>query len=353
MIVAAYRPVLLAIGAALCGAALFLALGVPAGPLVGSTVAVTGLAAAGFSPKVPASLRNLGFTAIGVTLGAGVTTHFLSDVLRFPLSLLALSGTMIAVMLISSTVLKRFFAASSGTAVLATSPGALSYSLSLAADCPAAKIDIPFVMVLQSLRLLIITIILPPLVATIETGTGGRGAALAHHTLDFPVSIALIVVAAAGGYLFDRMRVPAAFLLAGVTISGFVHGVGWLDGRPSSILTFIGFSLAGAVIGARFASVTRTQLRDLFIAGLVVTSIALILSGLASYLVGRLLELPFGMVWVSFAPGGVEGMSAMALSLGYDPAYVATHHIFRLLLLLAILPLFVRGNGKPPAKTLP
>ena len=83
------------------------------------------------------------------------------------------------------------------------------------------------------------------------------------------------------------------------------------------------------------------------------TSIALILSGLASYLVGRLLELPFGMVWVSFAPGGVEGMSAMALSLGYDPAYVATHHIFRLLLLLAILPLFVRGNGKPPAKTLP
>ena len=55
-----------------------------------------------------------------------------------------------------------------------------------------------------------------------------------------------------------------------------------------------------------------------------------------------LLGLPFGQVWVSYAPGGVEGMSAMALSLGYDPAYVATHHIFRLLLIIAVLPLFMR-----------
>ena len=339
---AAYRPVLLALGAALGGATLFQALGVPAGPLVGSTIAVTGLAAGGLSPKVPATLRNLGFTAIGVTLGAGVTTHFLTDVLRFPASLLALTITMVAVMMISSTVLKRFFGVSGGTAVLATSPGALSYSLSLAADRPAAKIDIPFVMVLQSLRLLIITIALPPLVALVERGTGGGGAAFVRHTLSFPVSIVLIAVAAVGGYLFDRFRIPAAFLLAGVIISGLGHGIGWLEGRPSTILTFIGFSLAGAVIGARFASVTRAQLRDLFLAGLVATTIAVALSGFVSFFVAQLLGLPFGQVWVSFAPGGVEGMSAMALSLGYDPAYVATHHIFRLLLLIAILPAFMR-----------
>ena len=349
----AYRPVLLALGAALGGATLFQSIGVPAGPLVGSTIAVTALAAGGFSPKVPSTLRNLGYTTIGVTLGAGVTTHFLTDVLRFPASLIALTATMIAVMLISSTVLKRFFGTSGGTAILATSPGALSYSLSLAADRPAAKIDIPFVMVLQSLRLLIITIALPPLVAFVERGSGGDGTVLAHHALSFPVSIVLIAIAAAGGYCFERLRVPAAFLLAGVITSGLGHGIGWLEGRPSAILTFIGFSLAGAVIGARFASVTRTQLRDLFVAGLVVTTIAVALSGLASFFVAELLGLPFGQVWVSFAPGGVEGMSAMALSLGYDPAYVATHHIFRLLLLIAVLPAFMRVDQQrtltPPA----
>ncbi|TDH36268.1 AbrB family transcriptional regulator [Pseudohoeflea suaedae] len=341
--IASYRPVLLAIGAALCGAALFQALGVPAGALVGSTVTVTALSAAGFRLAVPARLRNLGFTAIGVTLGAGVTTHFFSDLMRFPVSLAALTVTMIAVLVISSNVLKRFFGVPAATAVLATSPGALSYSLSLAAERPWAKIDVSFVMVLQSLRLLIITVALPPLVALIDMGLGGEGVALtAAETLDFPTSILLIAIATVGGYLFERLRMPAAFLLAGVFVSGLGHGVGWLEGRPSQILTFIGFSLAGAVIGARFSSISRSELRRMFVAGLVVTTLAMIISGIISAGVAQLLDLPFGQVWVSFAPGGVEGMSAMALSLGYDPTYVATHHIFRLLLLILILPVFAR-----------
>ena len=37
-----------------------------------------------------------------------------------------------------------------------------------------------------------------------------------------------------------------------------------------------------------------------------------------------------------------EAMAAMALALGYDPAYVATHHLFRLLLLFMIVPFCLR-----------
>ncbi|MBO0904105.1 AbrB family transcriptional regulator [Jiella sonneratiae] len=342
------RPVVLALGAALIGAALFQAAGVPAGPLVGSTIAVTLLAACGLSPKVPKALRNLGFTTIGVTLGAGVTTHFLSDVLRFPASLLALTVTMIAVLFLSSSLLCRVFGTGRATAVLATSPGALSYSLSLAADRPQGEIDTSFVMVLQSLRLLIITVALPPLVALVEGEAGGGLATLARPTLALPASVALIALAAAGGLLLDRLRLPAAFLLSGVIISGLGHGIGWIEGRPSTFLTFVGFALAGAVIGARFAAVTRAQMRDLFAAGLLVTALAVALSGLVSLAVASWLGLPFGQVWVSFAPGGVEGMSAMALSLGYDPAYVATHHIFRLVLLLSILPMVIRRGPAAP-----
>ena len=62
--------------------------------------------------------------------------------------------------------------------------------------------------------------------------------------------------------------------------------------------------------------------------------------------VSRMLDLPFGQVWVSFAPGGVEGMSSMALALGYDPVYVATHHVFRILLLIAILPVLIGFSSR-------
>ena len=156
------------------------------------------------------------------------------------------------------------------------------------------------------------------------------------------MSFALIAASACLGAVASRFRLPAAHLLAGVLLSGLGHGVGLMEGRPAVILTFIGFSLAGAVIGSRFAKITLAEVRTLGASGLVATGVAIGFSGVISLAMAALLGLPFGQVWVSYAPGGVEGMSAMALSLGYDPAYVATHHIFRLLLIIAVLPLFMR-----------
>jgi len=50
-------------------------------------------------------------------------------------------------------------------------------------------------------------------------------------------------------------------------------------------------------------------------------------------------------VWVAFAPGGLEATSAVALSFGYDSAYVAAHHIIRILFLMLTLPLALRLFG--------
>ncbi|MDX1737159.1 MAG: AbrB family transcriptional regulator, partial [Alphaproteobacteria bacterium] len=52
--------------------------------------------------------------------------------------------------------------------------------------------------------------------------------------------------------------------------------------------------------------------------------------------------LPFGQLWVAFAPGGVEAMAAMAISLDFDPAFVAVHHLFRIIFLILILPIAVK-----------
>ena len=338
------RSTAIALAAALSGAALFSFLGVPAGALVGSTIFITIAAAARLKPSVPCLLRDLGFTTIGVTLGAGISPTFLSDLARFPLSLAALTFTILSVMVVSSFLLRRLFGADRATSVLATSPGALSYALSLSTESGKDSVDTKMVMVLQSLRLLLITILLPPVIALVDGASGHHAteAATQQHTLNLPVSFALIAASACLGAVASRFRLPAAHLLAGVLLSGLGHGVGLMEGRPAVILTFIGFSLAGAVIGSRFAKITLAEVRTLGASGLVATGVAIGFSGVISLAMAALLGLPFGQVWVSYAPGGVEGMSAMALSLGYDPAYVATHHIFRLLLIIAVLPLFMR-----------
>lgn len=348
--IASLSPIAYALGAAFLGAAVFSWLGAPAGALVGATLAVSVLAAFGVKLKIPNLLRNLGFTTIGVSLGAGITPHFLADILRYPASLSALTITVALVVTISGFVLKRFFGVTKASAILGTTPGALSYTLSLAHE-RREDADIGFIMVVQCLRLFVLTIFLPPAIALIDRAEGGGGAFIHRAALAMPQSLALIAVAAATGFVFEKLRVPAAFILGGMALSGAAHGLGLVNGSPAPLLTFIGFAMTGAIIGVRFSVISGAQLRQLLKAGLIVSFVTVTISGVISMIVSHLLALPLGQVWVSFAPGGVEAMSAMALSLGYDPAYVATHHIFRLILILVFLPVILRWIAGPLTKT--
>ncbi|GAB4353692.1 MAG: AbrB family transcriptional regulator [Oricola sp.] len=316
------------------GALAALFLGLPAAALLGSTFAVTAAALLRMAPALPNLLRDIGFCIIGVSLGSGVTPDIWSDIARWPLSIAMLAVTVLAVLLACGIVLKAMFARDTPSALLATAPGAMSYTLALATDRGA---DVRFVMVMQSLRLLLITMLLPPMIGF----AGGIGNAphvnLPH--LDYGDGAVLLLATFALGTAMARLRAPAPFILAGLAVSGFAHGTGYVSGRLADPVTFFGFSVTGAVIGARFAGITPAELKRLSLAGIVSTAVAVSISMVGAWSVSRLLDLPFGQTWVSFAPGGVEGMSSMALALGYDPVYVATHHVFRILMLIAILPL--------------
>ena len=334
-------PAALAAGAA--GAALLTWAGAPAAALVGSTVAVTALALLGGRPSVPAPLRDAAFATIGLTLGSGVTPDLMSDIARWPLSLVAMLVVLGALMAVSAWSLRALFGFDRATSLLATSPGALSYALVLASD---GRADLRAVTVLQGMRLFAITVLVPPLVAW---GGGEGPAPSAAAPAGVGASLLLLAVACAASLGLARLRVPAAFLLGGLAVSGAAHALGWVEGRPSPIVTASGFTVAGAVIGARFAGFGRGELRAMLVAGGVTSALAVALSFLLSWPVALWLGLPHGQVWVAFAPGGVEGMAAIGFSLGYDPVYVATHHIVRLLALFAVLPLLTRrAAGVPP-----
>jgi membrane AbrB-like protein len=122
-----------------------------------------------------------------------------------------------------------------------------------------------------------------------------------------------------------------------------------------------GFVITGSVIGARFTTIPLADIKRLVGGALAVVVVSSAVAALFAGLAAKFLGLPFGQVWVSYAPGGVEAMAAMALSLGYDSAFVATHHLFRIILLLFLLPVLLRlfrktdshistGENVPPAQ---
>lgn len=322
---------------ALCGAAIATVLGVPAAALVGGTLATTVASVLRLKPSVPKLLRNLAFAVIGGTLGSGITPHFLQDVQRYPVSLGFLAVSMVLTILLAGDCLRRWFGVSRATSVLATSPGAMTYSLSLAADGHG---DIRAIMVLQSVRLLLITVLMPPLLVLFGGMPGATGHAPA--VLGVVASLIVICLSAGGGYLMERFKAPAAWLLAGLIVSGIGHGLGLISGRFANSISFVGFTIAGAVIGSRFAGIGFGELKRLAWAGLASTGLAFGVSALVAFASAEITGIPFAQMWIAFAPGGVEGMSAMALAMNFDPVFVATHHIFRIVSLIVILPLMLK-----------
>lgn len=307
----------------------------PAAALVGAILAVSTASMFRLTVEIPSRLRNIAFAVIGCSLGSGITREALSQTSQWPFSLFALGVAVILMMIVCSWVLHRFFSQTAESALLSTSPGAFAYSLALAATGIG---DIRSIVVIQNIRLLMVTTLLPfvldtfgfePGHATALAVTGGTG------------SVIVIFVALAVGIGVSRWKIPASFLLAGMLVSGVGHYLGVVIGRPPDNIIFAGFAVTGSMVGARFSSIPLHDLKRLLLASLSIGLISGMVSVIFAIPVARILNIPFGQVFVAFAPGGVEAMAAMAIALGYDPAYVATHHLFRIFLLLFLLPVSI------------
>jgi membrane AbrB-like protein len=324
--------------AALGGGAAQLA-GVPAGALMGAVVASTLLARRRGGLGLPTGLRDLAFAAIGVSMGAGLGPETAAQLSRWPISLVLLLLSVVVTVVLSAWMLRRVAGMDRQTAVLASMPGALSAVLAAAEERGA---DLRAVLVLQSVRLLSITLLLPPLLVLLGRGAGGLAAPVPPPEMGWAWSALLLAGGWALGRPLARLRVPAPQVVAGVLLSGAAHLAGWTTGLLPGPLLFASFVLIGALIGTRMAGVTAAELRRLGGLGLIQTGLACAVALAAALLVVPLTGLPVDLVMVAFAPGGVEAMAAVALALGLDPLFVGLHHLTRIFALIGALPLVAR-----------
>lgn len=330
------------------GAAAAYAAALPAAALIGATIAVSAASFCRLPTRIPAWMRNMAFAAIGCSLGSGVDGELLELARQWPISLCGLILVMGGILYASSWILTTLFDQSPETALLASSPGALSYSLAIAATGVG---DARAIIVIQSIRLLSITTALPLVLDLLHLQHGGGGGTL-EQNITLAGTAGLFVLTMGFGFVINRYRIPAAYLIAGVVLSGILHFAGVVSGRSQTGFLVVGFIVTGSVIGARFTHIPLADIRRLITASFVVVLISSGIAAAFASLTARVLAIPFGQVWVAYAPGGVEAMAAMALALDYDPTFVATHHLMRIVLLICILPVLLRLYRQKTADSL-
>lgn len=342
MVMDSWQRPLKTFGIAAIGAGMTFALSFPAPFLTGPAIAVTLAGLVGIKTEaLPPRLRDVVFVILGLTIGQGVTPDVLGAIQTWPVTLAALAGSLIAIILIIPAILVRFWSMDAVTAFLASSPGHLSYVLGLS---EGVKADLRTVSIVQSIRVLALTLLVPVAV-TLAGQAPQQALKVPAETALLPLFV-MIVFAGFAGYLLQRLRLPAAYLIGGMLVSVVAHVTGLVSGVMSSWLAAAAFISLGGLIGSRFSGVTWLQLRHALGAGVLVTVLSVVLAAVFALIAHWITGMDLIAVLIAFAPGGLETMAAMSVILGIDPTFVASHHIARLLILTAIVPFFVlRGRG--------
>ncbi|MGN7292235.1 AbrB family transcriptional regulator [Rhizobium sp. SAFR-030] len=316
-------------------------LGLPAPYLVGPSACVTLGGLLGLRLAVPVLLRNAAFLSVGLSMGSGVTPEVLQAAAAWPASFAMVLVTTVLLLFVAYRILRNVFHYDGVTAMLAACPGHLSYVLSLAAGM---KSDLPSVGIIQSVRVLALTLLVPLIV---EVNGLATSETLGLPTAVGPLPLLLMALPAAIlGFGLLRLRVPAALLVGGMLVSSFAHLGGLVSGPIPQWLQIPVYVVLGSMIGTRFSGVALADLRRALVAGIAVTVLAGSVSASMALLVSTALDVPLAAALIAFAPGGLETMAAMAVIMHADPAYVGTHHILRLVFLSVLMPLVLARRSR-------
>ncbi|WP_439124569.1 AbrB family transcriptional regulator [Marivita sp.] len=328
-------PVIPTLIIGMAGAFLFHAIGFPAAFVTGAATAVAIAALLGMKTAMPPRLCDVVFLLIGVQIGSTVTPDVIEAALTWPISFLILTLTLVVILLLVPLSLRAFFGHTPATAFLASAPGHLTFVLGLSTEL---KADVPQVVLVQTVRVFLLTLLVPVLISF--WGVTGAGTFI-DQGISSAIELALTLgTALAVGLMFKRLSVPAPLLIGAMSASAVGHGSGLVTGVAPVWMTMGAFICMGALIGTRFGGIDKSLLRKAFLAGLFSTLSGCIIAAIGAYVAARLVGLPPAALFLAFAPGGVEVMAALAIETGLEPALVAAHHVFRLLVLGVLLPVF-------------
>lgn len=327
------------------GGALVAATGLPAGWLMGGAIAAAIAALSGVKVTMPNWLRDVTFVLTGLSMGASVAKDSLTMMLQWPVTLAALAVELILIIAMTGYLLRKLFGLDRGTAYLSSFPGHLSFVMSIAA---AGVGDPRQIIIMQVTRILLLTLCVPFGALLLPIGPYVVGADEAWVCWE---SLLLVTAACTvTGLVFMKLKVPAAFVLGAMATSITMKLAGLFDGRMPPPLLIVTFIMIGALIGSRFGGITMKEFRQAVVGGLAGTALTVAITTVVTIAILPLVDMPFGQIWLGLSPGGLEAMGALGIALGFDTAFIAAHHVARLLLLTVAIPVvavLVRSKEPP------
>ena len=244
----------------------------------------------------------------------------------------------------SSVYLQYFHGWDRTSAFLAGCPGALSQVTILAAEKGA---DVPAIAVVQTMRVIILTAALPMLLQI--TGIAPSPSQATSVVIASPLGLTELVAAAVAVALLLRwIKFPASWMFGAMIGSSLLHGAGLVEGTPAALAAR---HRAGRRRRADRGAVRAHEGQDAARAMSMPRSDRSWSRSQSRRCSSRssrcTTHVRFSDVIVAFAPGAMDAMLALALTLHIDPIFVGAHHLSRFVFVTIAMPGIVHLFGRP------
>lgn len=338
--------ILIGLATAALGAGVAVLLSLPLPWMIGALLATAVSKMAGSPGACHPAFRNGGQWVIGASLGF----YFTADMLRVIAVNLPfiVAGMLFALGLgaLGSLILRTLGGTDFKTAWFASSIGGAS-EMTLLAERYRARTDL--VASAHSLRMLMVVVIIP--FAFRALGIHGDQSAVPETVRIFDAAGMLILMAMTGamGYVFQRLRLPNAWVLGPLLVAGLLTSNGIVLSHLPTEVTNVGQLLIGWSLGDKFGpEFFRRAPRYLSVVAFSNT-VNIVLAFAFSYVLFLLSGIPFPTLVLGTSPGGIAEMAITAKVLMLGAPVVTSFHVVRMVfVLLVTAPLYrLLTRGEP------
>ncbi len=336
--------ILAALALGTLGGGAFHALALPLPWMLGALCVTMAAAVAGLPVRGPVRLRPAVVAVIGVLLGARFTPEVVAQAQAALLTLAILLVYLAAVAAVAVPWYRHVGRQDWTTAYCAGMPGGLTEMVELG---EAKGADVPAIVLAHSLRI-VLTIGLMAFAFRVvlghDLGAAGMGAGAAAAAAALGAGDALLLAGCAvfGALGARAMRWPAADFLGPLVLSAAVHLVGLTESAPPGGLVNAAQVALGTLLGCRFIGIPVGRLARAAGLSLGATVLTLVLALGAALAMERLAGVRVDQALLALAPGGLTEMGLIALAIHADAAFVAVHHVARILIVIVLAPLLLR-----------
>lgn len=334
------KPLVLALAIGATGGLVFDWLRMPLAWMLGACTFSTIAAFAGLRVGMRMQLRQGMVIVLGVLLGAGFTPELVQRLGQWSVSLCVLSVMTLTGATICYAWFRRFTSWDKTTCYFAAMPGGLNDMTMMGSALGGQERHIALA---HALRILTVVLTIPVWYRLVN-GAQTSVLTMVHgpDTNDWRDYAVLAACGVAGAVLGRLLRLPASFMMGPMLLSGIAHLTGLTASKPPGELVAAAQVVVGTGIGCRFVGAAVGQLHKEIAVSI---GAAVLLIGCAvgfAEITVAITGLGLDGTVLSYAPGGFAEMSLIGLALGIEVAMVATHHLFRLFLIILTGPLVFR-----------